>query len=127
MTSISEPVRIATVVRAATLDGEKRTLIRRGSPDAFDRWVDVRDDAGYTFAWTELINPEILFEGESAPTPEEPTSIGAVVRASYEDRGRLVFIRVDSDTLGWRESNGHEWVLWEDLTDVEVISEGVKL
>ena len=64
----------------------------------------------------------------SEPRPDEPTGLGAVVEASWRDRGRELFVRARRDRYQWRPEKEYSttnlYVPWDDLIDPVVLSEG---
>ena len=64
------------------------------------------------------------FANRKPPRPDEPTGLGAVVEAIYDNR----FVRIDRGDKAWRrvgDSDPSATCSWGDIDAVRVLSEGV--
>ena len=83
-------------------------------------------------AWTPELDSNVTrlqaalreFANPTPPKPAEPTGIGAVVEAVYDNR----FVRIDRGNKAWRrvgDIDPSATCSWEDIDAVRVLSEGV--
>lgn len=125
---MDEPLEIGTLVEARlSIDPEPlRTTFLRAN-NGQQPWLEVTNLHPIHTVWKQLIDPVILHEGYTPPTPE-PTGQGAVARY-YLASGSCVLIAIDDaddDHRRWTFTDGSGWRHWSDLPQpVEVLYEGV--
>ena len=75
----------------------------------------------YDGYWTHFLH--------ARPAPDEPTGLGAVVRAALRSQeSPRVFTRVNEGPYGWADASGQLFA-WPDFSpeSIEVLSEGIEV
>ena len=121
-----------TDAEGATFDGDEDDLtitplvvIDPEDDEQIERLAALYNSAAVQSVGTEPLQAALReFANPTPPKPDEPTGIGAVVEAVYDNR----FVRIDRGNKAWRrvgDIDPSATCSWEDIDAVRVLSEGV--